>query len=588
MADWNGKIIDGRYAVDALLGEGGMGVVLRARHTFTGVPAAVKLLHPRLRLQDSLAARFLAEARAPATIGHPGIVAVTDAGRTPEGDLYLVMELLQGETLKARMAREPLPFEAIRAVLLDILDALAAAHAVGLIHRDLKPDNVFLCHPGGAVKLLDFGIAKVVREGNSPDQGATTTGAVLGTLVYMSPEQLRDARQVDHRTDLWSVGIMLYEMVTGVRPYEADTFGEMVAALLSGPPRPIGERVSQGPPGLDLLLQRALAHDPRQRFASAAELAAALRALPAVPLVRRGARAATVPMGPTPTSVGAPLSAQAAPPSSQGAPMASATVVGAPLGATAPPVHPRGVPTTAMDGLMPRPHPPSLAAPTMIGPYAAPAVSAAPSSSGFYPPPPPPTTSRRARSNNTLAIGLGALAVLAVIVVAVIALSSSSSDQAGSASSGSPDKGPEELCATACARIQACGVDRDPACQSTCVASASLRACVKEAQQSADCNALAYCGLSAACGGRGPSGKGTCQAAASCEAACSLKSFRDDACLCACAEEMSSEQANRLLAQNECASMRCPAECGPSGDWTRCYGCMATACAAQIQACHDH
>ena len=183
---------------------------------------------------------------------------------------------------------------------------------------------------------------------------------------------------------------------------------------------------------------------------------------------------------------------------------------------------------------------------------------------------------------------LGALAVLAVLVVAVIALSSSSSDQGGNAPSASLDKGPEELCATACARIQACGVDRDPACQTSCVASASLRACVKEAQQSADCNALAYCGLSAACGGRGPSGKGTCQAAASCEAACSLKSFRDDACLCACAEEMSSEQANRLLAQNECATMRCPAECGPSGDWTRCYGCMATACAAQVQACHDH
>ncbi len=336
MADWNGKIIDGRYAVDALLGEGGMGVVLRARHTFTGAAAAVKLLHPRLRLHDSLAARFLAEARAPATIGHPGIVTVTDAGRTPEGDLYLVMELLQGETLKARMAREALSFEAIRKVLLEVLDALSAAHAAGLIHRDLKPDNVFLCAPGGAVKLLDFGIAKVVREGNAQDQSATTTGSVLGTLVYMSPEQLRDAKHVDYRTDLWAVGVMLYEMATGQRPYEADTFGEMVASLIGGPPRPIAELLAQGPPGLDLLLQRALAHDPQQRFASAAEMAAALRALPAVQLVRRGPRVSTAPMRPAslaatepPSAPGAPLPSVTVP----GAPFPSVTVLGAPLAA---------------------------------------------------------------------------------------------------------------------------------------------------------------------------------------------------------------------------------------------------------------
>ena len=109
MTDWVGKVIDGRYVVDSVLGEGGMGIVLRARHSFTGVSAAVKLLHPYLRLQDQLAARFLAEARAPATIGHPGIVSVTDAGRTPEGDLYLVMELLQGETLEALLGAGPCP-----------------------------------------------------------------------------------------------------------------------------------------------------------------------------------------------------------------------------------------------------------------------------------------------------------------------------------------------------------------------------------------------------------------------------------------------------------------------------------------------
>ncbi|MFO0758153.1 MAG: protein kinase [Byssovorax sp.] len=391
MAISPGTIIDGRYAVEAALGEGGMGVVLRAKHTFTGALCAVKVLHPHLRLQDNLAARFMAEARAPATIGHPGIVRITDAGRTPEGDLYLVMELLEGETLKARMARGPVPFDAVRRVLTDVLDALGAAHAAGLVHRDLKPDNVFLCKPNDAVKLLDFGIVKVVREGQPDSHAATTTGAVLGTLTYMSPEQLRDPRQVDLRTDLWAVGVMLYELVTGLRPYEADTFGEMVAALLTGPPRPLGEQLAQAPEGLDALIQRALTHDPRQRFGSAAEMAAALRSLPAAPIRRRGMSAPTLPMGP-PSSSAASTSPGSAPPSPAFAALAAVTVPGAPLSApresspsAGPPplAGPRAVPPTPMDGLMARPRPPSLAAPTLVGPYEPPPMPMQQPSSGM-------------------------------------------------------------------------------------------------------------------------------------------------------------------------------------------------------------
>jgi hypothetical protein len=600
MADWNGKIIDGRYAVEAVLGEGGMGVVLRARHSFTGALSAVKLLHPRLRLQDSLAARFLAEARAPATIGHPGIVRVTDAGRTPEGDLYLVMELLEGETLAARMARSPgapLPFEAIQRILLQVLSALAAAHAAGLVHRDLKPDNVFLCAPNDAVKILDFGIAKVVREGNVEDQSATSTGSVLGTLTYMSPEQLRDAKHVDHRTDLWAVGVMLYELCTGVRPYPADTFGEMVAALLSGPPRPIGERLIQAPNGLDALVQRALVHEPSRRFGSASELAAALSAIVPSPLVRRGQKDATVvALGAAPAPAPRPLPLPAATlpelPSAGGAALPAITVPGAPIGplarpaaltsAAAPLAMPgwqRPVPTAPMDG--PRPRPPSLAAPTLVGPYA----PAAPPLAPHGPPPAPP---RAISSGAAVALGVGASLLVVLVLLGVGVASLAYLGNEPSAPTAQLEKEQAALCASACARSRTCGIESDPRCLVHCAASVPFRACVKEAQQSADCNTLAYCGLGAGCGGKGPSGKGSCQAAARCEAECNARQFNDTTCLCACVEAMSVEQANRLLAQNECAVLRCPTECGPSGDWGSCYACATRACAGEIQACQDH
>lgn len=300
-----GSVIDGRYEVEDLIGEGGMGVVMRARHRFTGAAVALKMLHPHLRMRADLAARFLVEARAPAAIGHPGIVAVLDGGVTAEGDPYFAMELLNGEPLHQLMRRQPLPFETARQICLQILDALGAAHAAGFIHRDLKPENVFIQSPSGAIKLLDFGITKSLSEAG---EASTRTGATMGTLLYMSPEQLRNAKRVDQRTDLWAVGVMLRQMLAGELPYRAESLGDMLMLVLSQPPRPLSLDLADVPPELEALMARALAPDPGQRFSSAQEMAYAIAALPSLSL-----RLATGAPGWVPPPAAVPPTVTAAP-----------------------------------------------------------------------------------------------------------------------------------------------------------------------------------------------------------------------------------------------------------------------------------
>ena len=303
-----GSIIDGRYEVDAPLGEGGMGVVFRARHRFTGAVVALKMLHPHLRLRPDLAARFLVEARAPAAIGHPGIVSVLDGGVTAEGDPYFAMELLSGQPLQQLMRREVLSFEAARHICLEILDALAAAHAAGFIHRDLKPENVFVQSPSGSIKLLDFGITKSLSD--AEQESSTRTGATMGTLLYMSPEQLRNAKRVDHRTDLWAAGVILHQMLTGELPYRAESIGDMLMLVLSEPPRPLSLGLAEVPPELEAVMARALAVDPALRFSSAQEMAQAILGLPSYVLHRSapfpGRPVPYVPVAPTVTAAPVP------------------------------------------------------------------------------------------------------------------------------------------------------------------------------------------------------------------------------------------------------------------------------------------
>jgi len=275
---WAGRVIDGRYAIESVLGTGGMGVVLQAHHQFTGARVALKMLHKALQLDAGLEGRFLAEARAPNQIGHPAIVAVLDAGRTPEGELYLVMELLVGQSLRDAMQRRMPPVE-VRRISRELLDALAAAHARGFVHRDLKPENVFVAAPNAAVKLLDFGIAKGMK---SATLGVprTAAGMLLGTLAYMAPEQLKDASTVDPRADLWAIGAMMYELMSGHLPFEADSIEGMFGLLARAEPVPIQRWIPAVSPELSAFFSRALAREPAARFSSAHEMSAAIAQLP--------------------------------------------------------------------------------------------------------------------------------------------------------------------------------------------------------------------------------------------------------------------------------------------------------------------
>jgi len=264
--------IVGSYEILERLGTGGMGEVYRARHLHLDRQAAIKMLLMELSQDREAVDRFFAEARATSLIHHPGIVEILDCNVHESGRVYLVMELLEGETLANRLRRDPelgrnLPL--VLGIADQIADALGAAHARGIVHRDLKPENVFLVDPpasqeGGTprVKVLDFGIAKLLnsRGGAGRDsQVHTQADRVLGTPAYMSPEQCRDARFVDHRTDIYSLGCVLFEMIAGHVPFEASTFGQLVAAQLWEPPPPL-------PPPAARLVGRMLAKDPSARL----------------------------------------------------------------------------------------------------------------------------------------------------------------------------------------------------------------------------------------------------------------------------------------------------------------------------------
>ena len=274
-----GEVV-GSYRVTAKLSEGGMGVVYRAEHQLLGKPAAVKVLLPELSNNREIVNRFFNEARAATAVRHPGIVEIFDFGYLPTGMAYIVMELLDGEPLSRRLAsrgrvteREALNFTR------GIASSLAAAHAQGIVHRDLKPDNIFLCPdpdmPGGErTKLLDFGIAKIAeaqRAGGAASK--TRTGAVLGTPTYMSPEQCKGAGEVDHRSDLYSLGCILYEMVVGRPPFQAEGIGEIIGAHLYAQPVPPSQAGAMVSEVVEHLVMQLLQKRPDDRVQSAQELA---------------------------------------------------------------------------------------------------------------------------------------------------------------------------------------------------------------------------------------------------------------------------------------------------------------------------
>jgi serine/threonine protein kinase len=270
----------GNYQVLQKIGSGAMGNVFLAHHPVIGKRVALKVIHPELASNEEMIARFFNEARAVTQIGHENIVDVQDFGQTPDGDSFIVMELLEGFSLGDRLKHEgSLSVPRATHIALQLADGLSAAHARGIIHRDLKPDNIFLIPRGGDpdfVKILDFGLAKL----SGPSQAMshqTKTGSLLGTPHYMAPEQAENVKKVDHRADVYSLGCILFQMLTGRVPFPGEGFGEVLVRHVREPP-PLPSRLNPAvPPAIEKIVLHALAKKPDFRFASMDDFRSALR-----------------------------------------------------------------------------------------------------------------------------------------------------------------------------------------------------------------------------------------------------------------------------------------------------------------------
>jgi serine/threonine-protein kinase len=268
-----GAVLERRWQLARSLGEGGLGLVYAANDLSGGPPVAVKLLRREFLSEAAVIDRFFQEAAAAGKVHHPGIVGMLAASRAEDGTPYLVMELCEGEPLTAIMNRGRLPLEHALAIVEQMLSALGAAHAAGVVHRDLKPDNVFVFAGSGApqVKILDFGLARVMDAAGGAAR-RTKTGMLLGTPGYMSPEQVLGSKSVDLRADLWAVGVLFYEMLTGRRAYEGQNDFMRLTAVLHAPPAPI-EQAAPHYAHLAPFFARALDPAPERRFQSAEEMA---------------------------------------------------------------------------------------------------------------------------------------------------------------------------------------------------------------------------------------------------------------------------------------------------------------------------
>ncbi|MFO0593142.1 MAG: protein kinase [Polyangiaceae bacterium] len=315
-----GQWLKGKWRVDALLGAGGVGAVYAVTHRNQG-RAAIKMLHADLASDPEIVARFLREGYAANAVGHPGVAKVIDDDTTDEGHVFLVMELLDGETLEAHARKQggKLPTTDTLLVIDAVLAVLEAAHGKDIVHRDLKTDNIFLCRDG-SVKLLDFGLARI-RETGAPPRSGTQLGTMMGTPGFMPPEQVRGRwDRVDARSDLWAVGATMYALLTGRRVHQTDTEQIDVFAAATKPVPSLAEALPSAPPDVVALVDRALALRPADRWASAAEMRAALasalpdsvRAQVAVQVSQRPAARSTTP---PPPSVRFIASAQPTPPS---------------------------------------------------------------------------------------------------------------------------------------------------------------------------------------------------------------------------------------------------------------------------------
>ncbi len=287
-----GSVIAGKYRVENVLGHGGMGAVVAATHRRLGQRVAIKILYPSSARNPEAVARFLREAQAAAALQSEHVVRILDFGRHGDGLPFMVMEHLQGTNLADLLAsRGTLPVDEAIHYVMQASEAVAEAHARGIVHRDIKPANLFLtARADGSplVKVLDFGISKAEWllgiAGYNPD--LTATADTLGTPMYMSPEQVRSTKSVTVRTDIWALGVVLYELLAGVPPFWADSLPALSAKIVADPAAPLSQRRNDLPPGLDAVVLGCLEKDPDRRPASILELARALS--PLAPAVTQG------------------------------------------------------------------------------------------------------------------------------------------------------------------------------------------------------------------------------------------------------------------------------------------------------------
>ncbi|MDB4947173.1 MAG: Serine/threonine protein kinase, partial [Labilithrix sp.] len=282
----SGKVVAGKYRLNQLLGQGGMAEVWSATNTFTERQLAIKFMNMQVAKTPEAAARFLKEAKVSARINHPNIIEIHDVGQTDDGQLFLVMELLTGFPLEVALRRQnpPMTLYEFGIVMVEVGDALAAAHKSGIIHRDLKPSNVFLHkpHTGSAAsrapmpKLLDFGVSKFLEE--DVNHALTIAGTVLGSPLYMSPEQARGDSNLDGRTDVFAFGAILFEALCGYRAYEARNFNALIVKIATTPPKPIDQCAPHVPESLRAIVRGCLEVDLKRRLQSFEEITARLRA----------------------------------------------------------------------------------------------------------------------------------------------------------------------------------------------------------------------------------------------------------------------------------------------------------------------
>jgi serine/threonine-protein kinase len=392
-----GQVIDESYRLVHHIASGGMAAVYRAEHVRSRQPFAVKVLYRELTDHPEFAARFQREVQAYRRVQHPHVVSAMDFGRLPDGCLYMVLEFIQGQDLCTRLFHEK-PFSAARAtkIALEVAQALVAAHGAGVVHRDLKPDNIMLIERGGDrdyVKVVDFGIAKIPV----PGQALTAIGSVFGTPDYMAPEQARGAA-VDARTDLYTLGIVTYEMLMGKPPFESENLSEVILAQIMNPPPALPATVD---PELAAVVMQLLEKDPNKRVQTAAELAERLERLYARLSSPQPAYPAALPAQPPYAQAPYPQPVYA-PPASSAAPLPPVPYAGSP-------------PLAAQPGLRPLPH-------AAMG---QPAAAYAPMPVASIPlPPPAPLPAPRGSSKTTgcivALIVLGALALLAWFIAQML------------------------------------------------------------------------------------------------------------------------------------------------------------------------